>query len=115
MPRPNTSVHQYTLRQLAWLEKQRNDSQERIAMAHLRRGIGHAPGELLCCRFSSWASYPSCTQPRSYPSCAVWSVYTSLPLLWQTPQRSFSPHVREDDVTPSFLGTCTPSVCSVHI
>ena len=81
MPSPNMIVRQYTLRQIARLDKQRNDSQGRAAMAHLRRGVGHVPGELPLLWGSFLAGLPEELRSISgEPSRAEWAIYTALTL-----------------------------------
>lgn len=81
MPRPDMLVRQYTLRQLAKLDKQRNDSQGRAAMAHLRRGVGHVPGELPVLWGSFLAGLPEeLCSVNGEPSYAEWAIYTALTL-----------------------------------
>ena len=81
MPSMNNMVRQFTLRQITRLEKQRNDSQGRAALAHLRRGIGHAPGELplLWGSFLSGLPEELCSSSGT-PSHAEWAIYTALTL-----------------------------------
>ena len=56
------------------------DNQRRAELAKLRRGIGHAPGELP----ELWGSFllgmPESFQGRSAPSAAEWAVYLALTL-----------------------------------
>ena len=56
------------------------DNQRRAELAKLRRGIGHAPGELP----ELWGSFllemPESFQSRSAPSAAEWAVYLALTL-----------------------------------
>ena len=56
------------------------DNQQRAELAKLRRGIGHAPGELP----ELWGSFllemPESFQSRSAPSAAEWAVYLALTL-----------------------------------
>ena len=56
------------------------DNQRRAELAKLRRGIGHAPGELP----ELWGSFllemPESFQSRSGPSAAEWAVYLALTL-----------------------------------
>ena len=81
MPRPNIMVRQYVLRQLARLDKQRNNSQGRAAMAHLRRGIGQVPGELPMLWGSFLAGLPEeLCSANGEPSRAEWAIYTALTL-----------------------------------
>lgn len=81
MPSPNMIVRQYTLRQIARLDKQRNDSQGRAAMAHLRRGVGHVPGKLPLLWGSFLAGLPEELRSISgEPSRAEWAIYTALTL-----------------------------------
>ena len=46
MPTRKEQVKQYVAQQLFRLEQQRGVSAGRAALAQLRRGIGHVPGEL---------------------------------------------------------------------
>lgn len=74
-------VHQYTMRQLNRLEKQRNDSQGRAALAQLRRGIGCVPGELPMLWGSFLADLPvELCSLSGEPSRAEWAIYTALTL-----------------------------------
>ena len=56
------------------------DNQRRAELAKLRRGIGHAPGDLP----ELWGSFllemPESFQGRSAPSAAEWAVYLALTL-----------------------------------
>ena len=56
------------------------DNQRRAELAKLRRGIGHAPGELP----ELWGCFllgmPESFQGRSAPSAAEWAVYLALTL-----------------------------------
>ena len=99
MPSPNILVRQYALRQLNLLEKQRNDSQGRAALAHLRRGIGHAPGELpvLWGSFLAGLSEGLCS-PSGEPSQAEWAVYISL-TLYALHQQGMSDSVQAEGIS----------------
>lgn len=99
MPNPNMLVRQYALRQLARLDKQRNDSQGRAAMAHLRRGVGHVPGELP----ALWGSFLAglTEELRSLngePSYAEWAIYTAL-TLYALHQQGKTDSVQVEDVS----------------
>lgn len=99
MPNPNMLVRQYTLRQLARLDKQRHDSQGRAAMAHLRRGVGHIPGELPALWGSFLAGLPE--ELRSLngePSYAEWAIYTAL-TLYALHQQGKTDSVQVEDVS----------------
>lgn len=81
MSSPNMVVRQYTQRQLYRLEQQRNNSQGRAALAHLRRGIGHVPGELPMLWGSFLTGLPEeLCSPGGEPSRAEWAIYTALTL-----------------------------------
>ena len=56
------------------------DNQRRAELAKLRRGIGHAPGELPELWGSFWLEMPESFQGRSAPSAAEWAVYLALTL-----------------------------------
>ena len=99
MPNPNMLVRQYTLRQIARLDKQRHDSQGRAAMAHLRRGVGHVPGELPALWGSFLAGLPE--ELRSLngePSYAEWAIYTAL-TLYALHQQSKADSVQAENVS----------------
>lgn len=72
-------VKLYAAQRLDWLWALR-DNQRRAELAKLRRGIGHAPGELP----ELWGSFllgmPESFQGRSAPSAAEWAVYLALTL-----------------------------------
>ena len=72
-------VKLYTAQQLYRLQAL-PDNQRRAELAKLRRGIGHAPGELP----ELWGSFllemPESFQSRSTPSAAEWAVYLALTL-----------------------------------
>ena len=69
----------YTEQRLHWLWALR-DNQRRAELAKLRRGVGHAPGDLP----ELWGSFlrgmPEDFQGRSGPSHAEWAVYLALTL-----------------------------------
>ena len=99
MPRPDMLVRQYTQRQLARLDKQRNDSQGRAAMAHLRRGVGHVPGELPALWGSFLAGLPEELRSTSgEPSRAEWAIYTAL-TLYALHQQGKADSVQAEDVS----------------
>lgn len=99
MPRPDMLVRQYTQRQLAGLDKQRNDSQGRAAMAHLRRGVGHVPGELPALWGSFLAGLPEELRSISgEPSRAEWAIYTAL-TLYALHQQGKAESVQAEDVS----------------
>ena len=68
------------------------DNQRRAELAKLRRGIGHAPGELP----ELWGSFllgmPESFQGRSAPSAAEWAVYLALTLYAMHQQGERPPH-----------------------
>ena len=72
-------VRTYTEQRLRRLQNL-PDNQRRAELAKLRRGIGHAPGELP----ELWGSFllgmPESFQGRSAPSAAEWAVYLALTL-----------------------------------
>ena len=72
-------VKLYAAQQLHRLQSL-SDNQRRAELAKLRRGIGHAPGELP----ELWGSFllemPESFQGRSAPSAAEWAVYLALTL-----------------------------------
>lgn len=99
MPRPDMLIRQYTQRQLARLDKQRNDSQGRAAMAHLRRGVGHVPGELPALWGSFLAGLPEELRSTSgEPSRAEWAIYTAL-TLYALHQQGKADSVQAEDVS----------------
>ena len=99
MPRPDMLIRQYTQRQLARLDKQRNDSQGRAAMAHLRRGVGHVPGELPTLWGSFLAGLPEELRSTSgEPSRAEWAIYTAL-TLYALHQQGKADSVQAEDVS----------------
>lgn len=99
MPRPDMLIRQYTQRQLARLDKQRNDSQGRAAMAHLRRGVGHVPGELPTLWGSFLAGLPEELRSISgEPSRAEWAIYTAL-TLYALHQQGKADSVQAEDVS----------------
>ena len=69
----------YTAQRLHWLWAL-PDNQRRAELAKLRRGVGHAPGDLP----ELWGSFlrgmPESFQGRSGPSHAEWAVYLALTL-----------------------------------
>ena len=69
----------YTTQRLHWLWALR-DNQRRAELAKLRRGVGHAPGDLP----ELWGSFlrgmPEGFQGRCGPSHAEWAVYLALTL-----------------------------------
>lgn len=74
-------IYRYTLAQINRLEKQRSNSSGRAALANLRRGIGHVPGELPMLWGMFLSGLPE--ELRSYsgaPSRAEWAIYTALTL-----------------------------------
>lgn len=92
-------VRQYTLRQLARLDKQRNDSQGRAAMAHLRRGVGHVPGEQPVLWGSFLAGLPEeLCSVNGEPSYAEWAIYTAL-TLYALHQQGKADNVQAEDVS----------------
>lgn len=92
-------VHQYARRQLAKLDKQRNDRQGRAAMAQLRRGIGHVPGELPMLWGAFLAGLPEkLRSPSGEPSRAEWAIYTAL-TLYALHQQSKTDSVQAEDVS----------------
>ena len=72
-------VRIYTAQRLHWLWAL-PDNQRRAELAKLRRGVGHAPGDLP----ELWGSFlrgmPESFQSRSGPSHAEWAVYLALTL-----------------------------------
>lgn len=72
-------VRIYTAQRLRWLWAL-PDNQRRAELAKLRRGVGHAPGDLP----ELWGSFlrgmPESFQGRSGPSYAEWAVYLALTL-----------------------------------
>ena len=81
MPTLKQQVRQYTQWQINRLEKARDDSQGRAALAHLRRGIGHVPGEIPMLWGSFLAGLPEeLCSPSGEASYAEWAVYTALTL-----------------------------------
>lgn len=99
MPSPNMLVYQYTLRQLERLDKQRHDSQGRAAMAQLRRGVGHVPGELPALWGSFLAGLPEELRSLSgAPSRAEWAIYTAL-TLYALHQQGKADSIRAEDVS----------------
>lgn len=99
MLRDKECVPQYTLRQIARLDKQRNDSQGRAAMAHLRRGVGHVPGELPVLWGSFLAGLPEeLCSVNGEPSYAEWAIYTAL-TLYALHQQGKADNVQAEDVS----------------
>lgn len=106
MPSLNILVRQYTLRQLSLLEKQRNDSQGRAALAHLRRGIGHAPGEFPVLWGSFLGGLPEgLCSPSGEPSRAEWAVYIAL-TLYALHQQGKSDSVQAEGISLGKAALC---------
>lgn len=81
MQAPKNQVRQYTQGQINRLEKGRDDSRGRASLAHLRRGIGHVPGEIPMLWGSFLAGLPEeLHSPSGKASHAEWAVYTALTL-----------------------------------
>ena len=99
-------VHQYTLRQLNRLEKQRNDSQGRAALAQLRRGIGCVPGELPMLWGTFLAGLPEeLRSPSGAPSHAEWAIYTAL-TLYALHQQGKADGVHAEDISLGKAALC---------
>lgn len=81
MPKPKIQVRQYAQWKISMLEKQRGESQGRAAMANLRRGVGHVPGELPLLWGAFLAGMPEeLRSPNGEPSRGEWAIYTALTL-----------------------------------
>lgn len=74
-------IYRYTLTQINRLESQRSNSSGRAALAKLRRGIGHEPGELPVLWGEFLSGLPEELRSTSgAPSRAEWAIYTALTL-----------------------------------
>lgn len=81
MPTRKEQVKQYVAQQLFRLEQQRGVSAGRAALAQLRRGIGHVPGELPQLWGAFLSGMPEELQNLSgKPSREEWAIYTVLTL-----------------------------------
>lgn len=99
-------VHQYTMHRLVRLDQQRNDSQSRAAMAQLRRGVGHVPGE----RPMLWGSFltglpEELCSLSGEPSRAEWAIYTAL-TLYALHQQGKSDSVQAESVSLGKAARC---------
>lgn len=74
-------IYRYTLTQINRLESQRSNSSGRAALAKLRRGIGHEPGELPMLWGEFLSGLPEELRSTSGdPSRAEWAIYIALTL-----------------------------------
>ena len=81
MPIRKDQIKQYVAQQLFRLEQQRSISAGRVALAQLRRGIGHEPGELPQLWGAFLSGLPEELQnSSSQPSREEWAIYTALTL-----------------------------------
>lgn len=95
-------VRDYTIRQIAWLERHLHDSGGRGALAQLRHGIGRRPGALP----QLWGRFLADMPEEWYtangkPSREEWAIYIAL-TLFAMHQQSREESVNQQDVS---LGT----------
>lgn len=92
-------VRQYTRQQISRLEIHRDESNGRAALAYLRRGIGHVPGEIPMLWGSFLAGLPEeLCSPGGEASYAEWAVYTAL-TLYALHQQGKSDSMQVNDVS----------------
>lgn len=99
MPKPKMQVRQYTQWKITQLDRQRGESQGRAAMARLRRGVGHVPGDMPLLWGTFLAGMPEeLRSPSGVPSRAEWAVYTAL-TLWALHQQGRPDSVQAAEVS----------------